>query len=110
VRKTILTLLTRYGYTVLEAATGTEALKVWEANRASVSLLVTDLVMPAGVSGRQLAGKLQGEKPELKVLYISGYSAEIAGREIELQAGENFMQKPFRPEDFLQTIRTCLEG
>ncbi len=110
VRKITLTLLARHGYTVLEAANGVEALKVWQENRASVKLLLTDLVMPAGVSGQQLAKTLQADKPDLKVVYTSGYSAGIAGREIQLQAGENFVQKPFRPDDLLKTVRSCLDG
>jgi PAS domain S-box-containing protein len=109
VRKSTATILKHQGYRVLEAASGSEALKLWHEHRGAIALLFTDLVMPGGVSGRQLAQQLQAGQPDLKVIFASGYSAEIAGREIQLQAGENFMQKPFRPDDMLKTIRSCLD-
>jgi FixJ family two-component response regulator len=65
--------------------------------------------MPEGLSGRQLAEKLQAEKPDLKVIFASGHSADIAGKEIQLRAGENFMQKPIRPDELLKIIRSCLD-
>ena len=102
-------ILERYGYTVLEADCGAAALKLWPEQRAAVTLLLTDLVMPGGLSGRELARQLQADRPQLKVIYTSGYSAEIAGRELELRSGENFIQKPFTPEQLLKTIRLSLE-
>jgi CheY-like chemotaxis protein len=110
VRKATVMILRHRGYRVLEAASGAEALQVWAEHRDAVALLFTDLVMPGGLSGRQLAQKLQTEKPGLKVIYASGYSAEIAGREIQLTAGENFVQKPLHPEVLLKTIRSCLDA
>src|SRR5438445_6166726 len=71
-------LLEQYGYHVLEASNGVEALEIWEKQRSSIGLLVTDLVMPAGVSGQQLAGRLKELHPGLKIIFTSGYSAEIA--------------------------------
>jgi PAS domain S-box-containing protein len=103
-------ILERRGYQVLEAANGVEAFNVWQEHRAAVSLLLTDLVMPAGVSGQQLARQIQAEKPDLKVIFTSGYSAEIAGRDLELRNGENFLQKPCGPDQLLETIRRCLDG
>jgi CheY-like chemotaxis protein len=110
VRRTTRLFLERNGYGVLEASNGVEALKIWDEQGESISLLLTDLVMPAGVSGQQLARKLQQSRPKLKVIFTSGYSAEIAGRELELRAGENFLQKPFPPEELLETIRRCLDN
>jgi CheY-like chemotaxis protein len=94
---------------VLAAANGAEALKLWQANRDTIALLFTDLVMPGGLGGRQLAQQLQAGQPGLKVIYATGYSAEIAGQEFPLQPGENFMQKPLQPEELLTTIRSCLD-
>ena len=110
VRRSVRAILKRNGYTVLEAASGAEAFKIWEVDHAKITLLLTDLVMPAGVSGQQLAHKLQMDRPDLKVIYISGYSPEFAGRTIELRSSENFLQKPFRPDQLMKTIRQCLDG
>ncbi|MGH7992144.1 MAG: response regulator [Limisphaerales bacterium] len=102
--------LERHGYHVLEAPSGVEALALWNEHCGAVALLLTDLVMPGGVSGRELARRLQQDKPQLKVIFTSGYSAEIAGRQLQLRSGENFMQKPFSPDQFLETVRRCLDG
>jgi PAS domain S-box-containing protein len=110
VRHLIRTLLKRHGYQVLEAANGVEALSVWQAHRETVALLMTDLVMPAGLGGQELARQLQAEQPNLKVIFISGYSAEIAGRELHLHHGEVFIQKPFVADHLLETIRRSLDG
>jgi CheY-like chemotaxis protein len=109
VRKAITTILSQRGYRVLAAANGPEALKVWGENRDAIALLFTDLVMPGGLTGRQLAQKLQADRPELKIIFASGYSAEIAGQEIKLRPGENFVQKPLRPDELLTIIRSCLD-
>lgn len=98
------------GYRVLEAANGIEAQHIWENERDSISLLLTDLVMPGGVDGRELAAHLQKEKADLKVLFTSGYSAEIAGRELVLLTGQNFIQKPCPPNQLLEAVRNCLDS
>jgi CheY-like chemotaxis protein len=109
VRKSTVTILRHRGYQVLEAGSGPEALRIWSRQRDGIALLFTDLVMPGGLTGRQLAASLQAEKPGLKVIFASGYSAEIAGQEIQLQDGENFIQKPVYPDNLLRTIRDCLD-
>jgi CheY-like chemotaxis protein len=101
--------LERQGYTVLEATTGPEALPLWEQHRGTICLLLTDLVMPGGMDGRELAARLQAQRPGLKVVYTSGYSAEIAGREWPLRPGHNFVQKPVGAEQLLETVRCCLD-
>jgi len=103
-------LLELNGYRVLEAASGPEALQIWEGNGQSVELLVTDLVMPGGITGQRLARQLQTTRPNLKVVFMSGYSSEIAGRALELKSGENFLQKPFAPCQLLETVRRSLDG
>jgi CheY-like chemotaxis protein len=103
------TILKRYGYKVLEACDGREALRLWQEHCGAVALLVTDLVMPKGISGQDLARQLQEERPQLKVLLMSGYSGEIADDELQLRNGENFLQKPFATDTLLQTIRRCLD-
>ncbi|HTV63156.1 MAG TPA: response regulator [Verrucomicrobiae bacterium] len=109
VRTLVRAMLERHGYRVLAAADGVQAIKFWEGHRGTVALLLTDLVMPGGISGQELASQLQQDKPQLKVVFTSGYSAEVAGRQIELQLGGNFLQKPFPPDQLLETIRRCLD-
>jgi PAS domain S-box-containing protein len=101
--------LERQGYRVMEAANGVDAEDVWLKNRQFISLLLTDLVMPGGVSGQELARRLQQKSPQLKAIFTSGYSAEIAGRELKMREGEHFLQKPFPPEQLLEKLRDCLD-
>jgi two-component system, cell cycle sensor histidine kinase and response regulator CckA len=103
-------MLERHGYQVLEAAHGPDALRVWDAHRDQIDLLLTDIVMPEGISGRELAARLQERKPGLRVIFTSGYSAEIAGRELTLKPGQNFIQKPSSPTELLETVRRCLDS
>jgi len=110
VRILIRTMLERAGYKVLEAADGVEAERIWEENREAIELLLTDIVMPEGVSGRDLAARLQGRRTGLRVIFTSGYSAEIAGRELSLKRGQNFIMKPFSTQELLETVRQSLDG
>jgi two-component system, NtrC family, sensor kinase len=101
--------LQRYGYRVITAISGVDALKVWPAHAAEIDLLLTDMVMPDGVSGRELAQRLQTAKPQLKVLYSSGYSTDLVGQKSILQDGHNFLPKPYNPEKLAQVVRNCLD-
>lgn len=103
-------ILEGHGYRVLTAASGEAALALWRDHRDRVALVVTDLVMPGSVSGPQLTRRLQADRPGLKVLYVSGYSAEIASQEPPLRTGVNYVQKPFSPNQLLETVRRCLDG
>ncbi len=109
VRMVTRALLEEHGYRVLEASNGLEGLKLWEQQGSSIGLLVTDLVMPSGVSGHQLASRLKEYRPDLKIIFTSGYSAEIAGRQIQLRHAENFLQKPFPANQLLHMIRRSLD-
>ena len=110
VRKLICTMLQRRGYDVLAASNGNEAVDLCLAPGRKVALLLTDLVLPGGMTGHELARKLQSRQSNLKIVFMSGYSPEIAGREIELSQGENFVQKPFAADRLLETIRRSLDG
>ena len=103
-------ILEQHGYRVLEAGNGVEALPVWRQNRESVDLLLTDMVLPAGLSGLELARCLHAEKPGLKVLYMSGYSLDAIEGGLELKAGQNFIQKPFSFELLLRNLRQALDA
>ena len=65
--------------------------------------------MPEGLSGRDLAARLLAGNPDIRIVFTSGYSADIAGRELSLQEGQNFIQKPFSPQQLLQTVGRCLD-
>jgi PAS domain S-box-containing protein len=108
VRGTLRRLLERIGYDVLEAPDGPSALALWHAHRARVSLLLTDIVMPGGLSGHELAAKLQADAPALPVILITGYSADIAGRGLALPPRQTLLQKPFVGDDLLAAIRRAL--
>jgi PAS domain S-box-containing protein len=103
-------ILERQGYRVLSAANGHQALQHWQAQHASIALLLTDMVMPGGMSGQELARQLQHEKPGLKVAFTSGYSATIAGQEFRLGVDEAFLQKPYEADQLLKTVRASLDG
>jgi len=102
--------LERHGYRILEAGHGFEALERWKQHQGKVSLLLTDLVMPSGMTGQELAKRLREEQPDLKVIFTSGYSSEMAGREVELRQGEEFVQKPCPPDLLLSVVRRCLDA
>jgi two-component system cell cycle sensor histidine kinase/response regulator CckA len=103
-------ILQHYGYHILEASTSGEALKVWDQKKTQIDLLVTDVVLPDGLSGDELARQMRDQKAGLKVLYTSGYSLEITGQDSPLREGFNYLQKPFQPQTLAQTIRQCLDS
>jgi len=102
--------LTRLGYRVLEATTGVTALEVWREHQQDIRLLLTDLVMPDGMTGKALAEQLVAQNAKLKVIYTSGYSREIAGKDFPLQDGVNFLSKPFQAAKLAQTVRVNLDS
>jgi CheY-like chemotaxis protein len=101
--------LTRLGYLVLEASTGFKALEVWKEHRAEIHLLLTDLMMPDGMTGKELGQRLLQENPKLKVVYMSGYSADIVTKDVPLQEGVNFLTKPFQLQQLAHTLRQSLD-
>ena len=103
-------LLQKEGYQIVEAASGVEALKVWEQHDGVFDLLLTDMVMPGGVTGRELAEKLLADKPELKVIFTSGYSTDMVGKNFVLEEEVNFLPKPYPPKALIQIVRVCLDG
>lgn len=109
-RVSIRKILSQLGYRILEAPTGVKALEVWRENRDEIRLLLTDLVMPDGMTGKDLAKRILEENPQLKVIYMSGYSAEAAGNDFPLKEGVNFLTKPFKASKLAQTIRESLDA
>ena len=109
-RELVVRILELCGYHIFQAKNGVEALQVWEQHKDEINLLLTDMVMPEGISGRQLADRLQKEDPALKVIYTSGYSPGMAGKDIALLEGFNFLAKPYPPSRLAQVVRECLDG
>ncbi|MHA3770240.1 PAS domain S-box protein [Verrucomicrobiota bacterium sgz303538] len=101
-------LLQRCGYTVLSAVDGVSAQEIWKEHGPRIDLLLTDMVMPGGVTGQALAQRLQAEKPHLKVIFTSGYNANIIGKDPILTEGVTYLQKPYQAPRLAETIRKCL--
>ncbi len=109
VRSSARTALDRHGYRVLVAPDAARAKEVWQREGTGVQLLVTDLVMPGGMSGHDLAVELRRERPDLRVLYITGYSAELEPRS-DQDPGSALLQKPFGTTDLAIAVRRMLDG
>jgi PAS domain S-box-containing protein len=101
--------LEEFGYTVLPASTALEALVLWKQHRQSVDLVLTDMVMPGGLTGRDLCQQLRRDRPELRVIVSSGYGADVPGKEEAGAVPTAFLQKPYRPADLARAVRDCLD-
>ena len=100
-------MLQRYGYTVLEAGSAEEAILVCEQHRGSITLLLTDVIM-TGMNGSQLADRLTTPHPEMKVLYMSGYTDGSILRHGVLKKGTHLIEKPFQAEMLNKKLREIL--
>ena len=98
------------GYQILEAVSGREALAVWERHEGKIDLLLTDMVMPEGVSGVELAERLVAGTPELKVIYMSGYTADEISPELLERTNASFIQKPYGTAELTKVVRDCLDA
>jgi PAS domain S-box-containing protein len=103
--------LETFGYHVWEAATGREALELWANHAGKIDLLLTDMVLPDGITGQELAKQLRAQRPELKTVFISGYGSEVAGVDIDLlrQNKPYVLQKPCPSQVLLHALRQCLD-
>jgi len=108
VRELTQIVLTARGYTVIEALTPEDAVRLAVNKGAEIHLLLTDVVMP-GISGRELAKRLTGLYPNLRVLYMSGYTYNVIAQDGTLEEGISFLQKPFTPHVLAQRVREVLD-
>jgi CheY-like chemotaxis protein len=106
VRRVAQAMLSRSGYRVLSAANSDEALRIWSAHSAAIDLLLTDMVIPGGLTGIALGQQLRQTKPKLKIILMSGYSAEFAATEGE--RGVAFLAKPFESRTLAKLLRKSL--
>jgi CheY-like chemotaxis protein len=104
-------LLETNGYRVWKVASAQEALELWRAHASEVDLLLSDLVLPGPLTGRELAERLRQEKPQLKVIFMSGYSPEAGGGKTDFVCRLNarFLPKPCATHTILEAVRSCLD-
>jgi len=105
VRAILSQLLIHCGCTVLEAPDARAALGIWAEEKSRIHLLITDIVMPGGMTGHELAARLTDERPDLKVIYSSGYSASLFQEGQDLIPGRNFLPKPYDASSVVTMIR-----
>ncbi|MBI2949111.1 MAG: response regulator [Verrucomicrobia bacterium] len=109
VRRLAVDVLRRYGYQVCEAESSLQAIDLFKQRIQEIDLLLTDMVMPGGVPGTELASSLQEEKPNLKVIYMTGYSRNFAGTDFVPSGDRVLMAKPFSGQELLRMVRRILD-
>lgn len=110
VRDVVSRTLSSFGYKVLEAEDGPAAKTVWADHGSRVDLVLSDLVMPNGMSGFDIARELRNQRAELKVIYMSGHSSELLELGGSLIPGVDFLAKPFQPSDLVRLVRSRLDA
>jgi len=110
VRSLLRALLERNGYRVLNCPTGAKALEVWPMHRDEIRLLITDVVMPGGVNGLELAQRLLAERSGLRVIIISGYNTTVSDVRLLDNLNVKFIDKPFELGRLLATVRVLLDS
>jgi PAS domain S-box-containing protein len=109
VREFAVAVLQHFGYRVLQAGSGVEALETWKWHHARIALVITDLVMPDGMSGLDLAKTLRVENPALKVIVTSGYANDMAAKVLAMPKELPFLQKPYLPNTLARMVRETLD-
>jgi DNA-binding NtrC family response regulator len=107
VRRLVKEVLSDAGYSVIEAENGKQALEIAAAYDDSIHLLITDAIMPE-INGRELAAQLMKTRPDLQVLFMSGYASDVIDQKGVLNGEFLFLQKPFKAEILLQSVRDAL--
>jgi CheY-like chemotaxis protein len=105
VRRIVTRQIAELGYSVMEAQNPKEAMAILKNPAKRIDLLFTDLVMPGGMNGHELARAALAERPDLAVLFTSGYSGTALRSEERLKEGEHFLSKPYRKEDLARKLR-----
>lgn len=107
-RELVREVLEAYHYGVSVAASGPEALRIWKDANGKFDLMVTDMIMPGGMTGRELAEELKKLKPDLRVVFTSGYTSDFVGKDLGHDRTV-FLPKPYRPPQLAHIVRDCLD-
>jgi CheY-like chemotaxis protein len=102
-------ILAGYGYRILEASSGREALNHWQDKSDEIDLLLTDMVMPEGISGAELARQLVLNHSGLKIIFTSGYTANEVNTELLVKMSARYLQKPYTHADLVKAVRESLD-
>ena len=109
VRELAINILERAGYSVIATSDGVQALQEWSRHRDRIDLLFTDMVMPNGIGGRELSHRILADRPDLPVIYASGYSIDTTAPGFCESERMQFLQKPYMSDQLLVAIHKCLE-
>ena len=109
-REMAVLILESFGYSVLSARSGPEAFQVWADHTNAIQIMITDMVMPGGISGAKLVMLARGIRPGIKVLLTSGFAkGSVQGSE-EIPPGVEFLSKPYRRAELAAKLRGVLDG
>jgi two-component system, cell cycle sensor histidine kinase and response regulator CckA len=108
-REFVQTVLQSFGYRILVASDGNEAVRMFDEVNGQIDLLLTDMVMPGGMTGRALVETLSARKPDLRAIFTSGYSRDVLGTELKWDNERTFLQKPYQSQVLVNTVRNCLD-
>ena len=109
IRELVAGYLERVGCRVIEASDARQAIAQWEQHGCDIDLVVTDLILPGGVNGRELIQHLKADRPALKVILVSGYTSDSFGEELFLDRTTSFLQKPYRLKNLADIVHNCLQ-
>src|SRR5262249_40303156 len=108
VRRMLRQALSRAGYRVWEAANGAEAIELWGNSIDRIHLVVTDMVMPV-MNGLKMVEELRANRPDLKVIFLSGHADEMISRQTDPDPAPDLLQKPFTPDVLVRKVREILD-
>jgi CheY-like chemotaxis protein len=108
-REIVTRTLNRHGYRVFQAVDGNNALEIWKDYQNEIDLVFTDVIMPGGINGRELAERLWLQKPGQKVIFSTGYGTDVLGKDFKLDPDLNYLQKPYLPQALALIVRRCLD-
>lgn len=110
VRDFVVEVLRSHGYHTLIADSGPQALERWGQHNGKIHLLLTDMVMPGGMTGREVGERLLAKDPALKIIYSSGYSPGLDENDLSKFRGKTFLPKPYNMDELLEKLRECLDA